>query len=127
MPEEQVPFIHEDGTRSPAVVAGLNAFLRPTTLEALVKSLRNMAEGSRRNANGSLFELLTRSAFALDAAATILEWERTPSINSTIAALLLLPPNEQAIVSDAAVQLLEAGAKRHRLVLELRTVLEKAS
>lgn len=125
MPDEQKPV--EDGTTSPARLATLSALLRPATLDALSKHLRAVAEGSRRNATGSLYELLSRSAFSLDAAATVLDWQRTPVINSTLAALNELPPDVQGIVSSVAVQLLEAGPSRHRLVLELRAVLEKTS
>lgn len=123
MPDEQ---------RSPdrgelATAATLAALLRPTTLETVSKLLRAVAAGSRRQAEGSLAALMGRAAFSLDAAATLLEWQRAPVINSTLAAMNELPPEVQGIVSSVAVQLLEAGRSRHRLVLELRAVLEKKS
>ncbi len=127
MPEEQQPFLHEDGSMTPAEGATLEAFLRPSILEALAKSLRVMASGCRRNAVGRLFELLSRQAMGLDAAATILDGLRVPVINATVTALVALPPDIQGIVSSAAAQLLEAGPSRHRLVRELRAVLERKS
>lgn len=123
MPDEQKDFDAE--------LPPIATMLQPDKLSLIADHARRAAELARRTAangaTGEQADIMLRHAVTMEAVAELLEVLRVPAINTTVAALLALAPDMQGIVSGAAVQLLEAGPRRHRLVLELRAVLEKTS
>lgn len=103
MPEDQKPFVHRDGSATPPVATDWQRLLTP---DALKRQIRE-----------------TRSTRSPDAERT-LQLLLQPPINATVATMTELEPVPQAVVSSVAIALARAGTRRHRLLLELRAVLE---
>jgi len=123
MPEDQKPFIHQNGTATPpgptpaaellhtSALAKLMAVLEDD--EKIIKSLDTVALGD---------ELLSRRR-AIETVQLLQE----PRVNTTVAALKLLAPSMQALVSDVAIVLATRGKDQQNLANALRKLIEGRS
>lgn len=117
MPEDQKPFVHQDGTATPTAAASPGELLRPARLKRLAHEMAFVAQA----------DLTAGQRLTADVAGEILDLLQDPSLNTTMTALVALEPGDRALVSDVATMLLTAGNRRHRVVVELRALLEKLS
>lgn len=121
MPEQQEPFIHQDGKTilrrpRPGELTS-NALAR--LVNALGELRQREGQGDPRLANARREPL----AFTI----AILAMLREPNFNSAAIGFAALPPAEAALIGDLAATLLATGTARPRLVQELRALLERYS
>lgn len=120
MPEEQKPFIHQDGTATPAGPTPAATLLHTSALARLVRLLEDDEAIIRSLDTVALAdELLYRR----QAIATV-QILREPRVNTTVAALKALDPSMQALVSDVAIALSTNPTARQSLADALRKLVE---
>lgn len=117
MPEQQEPFIHENGQ---------TVLRRPKpaelTSDNLVRLIRTMTELRGQAGQGDP-RLSAARREPYDLVIGILTMLREPGFNSAAIAFAALPPAEAAILGDVAADLLDAGKSRHLLLANLRELL----
>ena len=122
MPEDQKPFIHQDGTSTPPSPTPAGVLLRPTALAALVEAFETDIAIMSDLALPSLTEDLRTRRRAIETVQLLQE----PRVNTTVEALKRLTPNLQALVSDMAIALVLDG-DGHKLATALRKLIEGRS
>ncbi|MCX7366788.1 MAG: hypothetical protein NTV97_33930 [Alphaproteobacteria bacterium] len=119
MPEDQKPFVHQDGSTTPSID-------KPATLSVGVLSnlINHMSHARAQNALGDQRTREARQA-PYDQIIAILRLLKHPSLNSAVVALGTLEPADASVVVDVAMAVMEAGtAKRAKLIRALRVALE---
>lgn len=122
MPEEQKPFVHRDGSTTPATD-------KPVVLSVGVLSnlVNHMSHARAQNALGDPRTRDARQA-PYEQVIAILRLLKQPGLNSAVVALGTLEPADASVVVDVAVAVMEAGAaKRAKLIRALRVALEICS
>ena len=122
MPEDQKPFIHQDGTSTPPGRTPVGVLLRPTALATLVEAFETDIAIISDLAQPSLNEDLRIRRRAIETVQLLQE----PRVNTTVEALKRLTPNLQALVSDMAIALVLDG-DGHKLANALRKLIEGRS
>ena len=118
MPEEQKPFIHQAGAAIPP--KAVSDLLKPGVLAGMQVMLEAFEKAG-------MVILRDDRAAALKVGIELAKLLRHPTLNATLSATVLLEPSDQALVSDVATLLHSSGNRRHRVVAELRALLEKLS
>lgn len=131
MPEEQKPFIHQDGTTSPATPTPSAELLNTTALAKLVLLLEDDESiissmdtvGLSDEMKIALSDELKTRRRAIETAQLLQE----SRVNTTVTALKALDPSMQALVSDVAIALATNPAGRQNLANALRKLIEGRS
>ena len=119
MPEEQKPYVHQDGSTTPAAAPAVD--LSP---HALANLINHMTYARGQNALG---DPRTRAARQepYDQVIAILRLLRRPDVNSALVAIDHLDPVEASAVVDVATAMMALGApQRPKLMRALRVALE---
>lgn len=127
MPEDQKPFIHEDGTSTPA--PGRTPAAKLLGSVELFDQIRELQRERAMRArlypgwidNGRLkkdsADAQERNlARAIESLQLLIE----PSVNATVASMKTLTPDMQALLADVAIALAEPGIGRQKLANDLR-------
>ena len=125
MPEEQKPFIHQDGTYSPPAPTPAAELLATNALAAIVRAFRDGEEAIRGLALPSKDE--DRELRILGRAIETVQILQEPRVNTTVGALILLGPSMQALVSDIAIALATDPNGQQNLANGLRKLIEGRS
>jgi len=123
MPEEQKPFIHQDGTSTPSGPTPAGVLLHTTALATLVEAFETDIAIISDLALPSLNEDLRIRRRAIETVQLLQE----PRVNTTVEALKMLDPSMQALVSDIAIGLATNPAGRQNLANALRKLVEGRS
>ncbi len=133
MPEDQKPFIHQDGTSTPPGRTPAAKLLDTSALAVQVRELqREQALRKRlypgwvdtgRLLPGVADEQLRILGRAIESVQLLQE----PRVNTTVGALKLLTPSMQALVSDVAIALTTNPAGQQNLANALRKLIEGRS
>lgn len=123
MPEDQKPFIHQDGTTTLPAPAPAGVLLHTTALATLVEAFEADIAIISDLALPSLNEDLRVRRRAIETVQLLQE----PRVNTTVEALKMLDPSMQALVSDIAIALATNIAGRQNLANALRKLIEGRS
>ena len=127
MPEEQTPFVHQDGTTTPSATTPVAELLQPGSLAALVGHLEadvaNIRELYAPDELAGAEADLSRIQRTIHA----LQLLQEPRVNMTVGALKLLAPSMQALVSDVAIALATNTKGQQHLANALRKLIEGRS
>lgn len=123
MPEDQKPFIHQDGTSTPPGPTPAGALLHTTALATLVEAFETDVAIMHDLALPSLNEDLRIRRRAIETVQLLQE----PRVNMTVTALKALDPSMQALVSDVAIALSLDPVGRQSLANALRKLVEGRS
>lgn len=130
MPEDQKPFVHQDGTTTlPASTPVVRELLQPTSIAALVVELERDVEFAREMPDGdqTLDMVLESEISRLRRTIHTLQLLQEPRVNMTVGALKLLAPSMQALVSDVAIALATNTKGQQQLANALRKLIEGRS
>lgn len=133
MPEEQTPFVHQDGSATPAHGRTPAARLLGPLLGGQVSELQRELALRERLYPGWINNGRLRVATASDQLRLIalaiesLQLLQEPRVNTTVVALKRLTPDMQALVSDIAIELATPSLGRQNLANDLRKRLEGRS
>lgn len=130
MPEDQKPFVHQDGaTTLPASTPVVSELLQPTSIAALVVELERDVEFAREMPDGdqTLDMVLESEISRLRRTIHTLQLLQEPRVNMTVGALKLLAPSMQALVSDVAIALATNTKSQQQLANALRKLIEGRS
>lgn len=130
MPEDQKPFVHQDGTTTlPASTPVVSELLQPTSIAALVVELERDVEFAREMPDGdqTLDMVLESEISRLRRTIHTLQLLQEPRVNMTVGALKLLAPSMQALVSDVAIALATKTKGQQQLANALRKLIEGRS
>src|SRR5690348_6661613 len=133
MAEDQKPYITRDGKLSTEGRTSADKLLAPHALKSQIGELAReqqmrgrlypgWIENGRLNEDNAIDQLRQ-----LSRAIESLQLLQEPSINSAITAMKTLTPAEQAVVAAIAATLMDAGTKRPKVLLALRTAAETMS
>ena len=128
MPEDQKPFIHQDGKSTAPGPTPIARLLNTGALARQVndlqreqdRRLQSVAERGFTTSDDYSLILLVRSIECL-------QLLQEPRINTTVGALKRLSPNLQALVSDIAVALVTEASGHLKLANSLRKLIEGRS
>lgn len=130
MAEDQKPYITRGGKLSTEGRTSADKLLAPYALKSQIGELAREQQMRGRLypgwiENGRLDEDRgIEQLRLLGRAIESLQLLQEPSINATIAAMKTLTPAEQAVMASIAATLMDAGTKRPKVLLALRTAAE---
>ena len=131
MPEEQKPFLFEDGTTSPATGRTPAAKLLGTgELAAQVRELQRERAMRARLYPGWIDNGRLKKATADDQERNLaraiesLQLLQEPSVNTVVATMKTLTPDLQSLLADIAMAIAMPGIGRHNLAIDLRKRIE---
>jgi|GEM_PF-858472 len=134
MPEDQKPFVHQDGSTTPAPGRTPAAkLLAPGALASQVRELQRELAMRERLYPGWIAGGRLKQGSAGDQLRTLgqaiksLQLLQEPSLNATVTAMKSLTPDMQALVSDIALELATPSLGRQNLANDLRKRLEGRS
>jgi hypothetical protein len=135
MTEPQTPFVHQDGTTTPADVMQLGKLLIPHSLAGQVGALDDQIHycevglGALREDGGDPAQIDAEQEIIdeLKRARSVLLELQAPTLNAAASAIVLLPPADAALIGEIATAILGAGNRRPKLLLALRAAMESAS
>lgn len=127
MPEDQKPFVHQDGTTTPPATPPVAELLSKLSLAGQLHELRVRREYRQR-----LVELRRLDGDAdaernLSRAIESIQLLQEPRVNMTVCALKALNPSMQALVSDVAIALATNAKNQQHLANALRKLIEGRS
>ena len=120
MPEDQKPFIHQDGTSTPPGPTPAAELLHTGALAKLVRLLEDDEAIIKSLDTVALAEDLKSRRRAIETVQILQE----PRVNTTVTALKTVDPSMQALVSDTAITLSTAANGRQNLANALRKLIE---
>lgn len=123
MPEEQKPFIHQDGTSTPPGPTPAAGLLHTSALAKLVKLLEDDEAIIKSLDTVALADELLYRRRAIETVQILQE----PRVNTTVTALKTLDPSMQALVSDIAIALSTNANGRQNLANAPRKLIEGRS
>lgn len=134
MPEDQKPFVHQDGTSTPA--AGhtpLETLLSPTSLQNQIAWLRR-----ERTSRASVILTLMRThsldpdvgdnyLVAYEYAIETLQLLQEPRTNALLLSMARMTPDQQTLVADIVLAIATPDSGRQQLMNDLRKRIEGRS
>lgn len=123
MPEEQKPFIHQDGTSTPPGPTPAAELLHTSAQAKLVRLLEDDEAIIKSLDTVALADDLKNRRRAIETVRILQE----PRVNTTVTALKTLDPSMQALVSDIAIALSTNASGRQNLANALRKLIEGRS
>lgn len=123
MPEDQKPFVHQNGTSTPPGPTPAGTLLHATALATLIEAFETDVAIMRDLALPSLNEDLRIRRRAIETVQLLQE----PRVNTTVEALKMLSPSMQALVSDMAIALATNLKGQQALANALRRLIEARS
>lgn len=120
MPEDQKPFIHQNGASTPPGPTPAGTLLHTTALATLIEAFETDVAVMRDLALPSLNEDLRIRRRAIETVKLLQE----PRVNTTVEALKMLNPSMQALVSDMAITLATNLSGQQNLANALRKLIE---
>lgn len=128
MPEEQKPFIHQDGTSTPPGPTPIARLLNTGALARQVNDLQREQDRRLRSVADRGFTTSDDySLILLGRSIECLQLLQEPRVNTTVGALKRLSPNLQALISDIAVAFVTEASGHPKLVKDLRKLIEGRS
>ena len=130
MPEEQEPFVHQDGTSTPPGRTPADKLLAPFALKNQVAELQReramrarlypgWVAAGRLKADTADAQLAT-----LGRAVETLQLLQEPRINALVQGMKALTPDQQTLVADIVLAIATPGIGRQQLAIDLRKRIE---
>ncbi|MDP2332434.1 MAG: hypothetical protein Q8M19_17230 [Reyranella sp.] len=130
MTEPQEPFVHQDGTTTPASRTPADRLLAPFSLKNQVNELQREKAMRARLYPGWINAGRLKAATAEAQLETIgraietLQLLQEPRINALVQGMKSLTPDQQTLVADIVLAIVMPGIGRQQLMIDLRKRIE---